>query len=95
MMFSKLFVVVDLCRREGCCGDGTVLEKLTRQCYHIRANHQCIGRLTNLRIANLRLERQSLLAYGDINNQCVAYHASFHLLGVYCRFLADTVMLDE
>ena len=95
MMLAKLFIVIDLCRRERCRGDRPVVEKLTGQRYHIRANHQRIGWLANLRITDLRLERQGLLTYGDIDYQCVAIHPCLHLVSLYGRFLTDAVVLDE
>ena len=95
MVFAKLLVVVHLCRGEGHCGNGPVLKQLTGQGDHVRTNHQRIRRLSHLRIAYRRLQRQRLLAYFHVDNQRVAVHAGLHLLGLDCGLLADAVVLNH
>ena len=82
MMLAKLFIVIDLRRDEGSSGNRSVIEELTRQRYHVSTNHQRIGSLTRLRIADMGFQRQHLLTNGNIDNECIAIHVSLYLTGL-------------
>ena len=95
VMLAKLLVVVYLCRGEDGSSNRPVLKELSRQGYHIGTNHQSIGRLPRLRVTDLRLECQRLLAYGNVYYQRVTIHPCFHLISFHRRLFAYAIMLNH
>ena len=95
MMLAKLFIVIDLRRDEGSSSNRSVIEELTRQRYHVSTNHQRIGSLTRLRIADMGFQRQHLLTNGNIDNECIAVHVGLYLTGLYSGFGTDAIVLNH
>ena len=92
---TELSVVIHLLLVEVHDGNGTVLKQLTRQRHHARSNHQRIGRLAHLRIADLCLKAQRVTIHGDVDDKRVALHTGIDLTVLHGRFRADAVMLNH